>query len=149
MRHMRYVRCPTCLDESAVGADGRDVGKLSKVQTRLEELFASEHAAAAGAGSPVAAVSAGNGSAELLARADAICARNGLASYPIAARQPAVSREIEAVAAPGRQADLALSGEGDCSDRSAAGEPTSATARQLWQLTRHMAKNVRSIFGGS
>jgi hypothetical protein len=74
---MRIGRRPTCLDEP-VGADGREIGKQRELQVRLDELSASAHIAATRAhATPRVAVR--DASRELWARAEEICARNGLA----------------------------------------------------------------------
>src|SRR5437764_11539920 len=102
---MRSTRGPTCLDEPAVGADGRDIGRLGRLQARMDELVAWQHAEPIGSDPPAAGGSSGDAAADLLARADAICARNGLAPDLVAARRPAAERESRVSAAPGRAAD--------------------------------------------
>src|SRR5688500_13165068 len=139
---MRYNRGPTCLDECTVGADGREGGTQRNLQVRVEEFLAWKYGERADGSAPLAAVSRGTpgAGADLLARADAICARNGLPPHPIAARQPYAIRETQRFGAAARQPGVV---DGWASDRSrpTAGDTSSATAKQLWQLSRQVAEH--------
>lgn len=92
---MRYTSHPTCIDEAVGGPDGAETGTLRAVQSRIEEFLASRHAEAAGAVSTAPGARAVRPGADLLDRADAICARYGLAPSPLPVPRAAMGMRRE------------------------------------------------------
>ena len=78
---MRLVRGPTCIDEPGGGTVGREVGRERELRSQLDEISTGCTVITP---SPVkrAAIAPLEAGAELWAQAEAICARNGLATIP-------------------------------------------------------------------
>lgn len=85
---MKLSRGPTTLEEPSGGADGREVGKQRELQARLDEFSAWKYAETHRRQvQPTPAVPQ-DAAALLWARAESICARNGLGPSTDVVRQP-------------------------------------------------------------
>lgn len=134
---MRRKRGPTCLDEPVGGSDRREVGKQRELQKRLDEISAWNRAATSEVQPQPAVVAPTDATEELWARAEAICARNGLPSSPGATPQQTTSRSPEGIGSesPVKTTPNSVSGHcGPCE----AGEPSVAAVRHCPRCGKDM-----------